>query len=226
MNAAGGVQLNRELLDATLRAVGEVETVAQEKGITLGATTACALLGQRGILDGGGCSQDPSAILAEIEPFIPGLFSSLVQERQREGTALRDILSNQLTQVSELTAAAAATAEARCARAGEVLKQRVNTLMEAQSTIDADRIAQELALLAVKSDVTEEIDRLRAHVNSARALLDGGEPAGRKLDFMMQEFNREANTLCSKAQDVALTGLGLELKVVIDQMREQCQNLE
>ncbi|MBZ0124013.1 MAG: DUF1732 domain-containing protein, partial [Roseovarius sp.] len=88
------------------------------------------------------------------------------------------------------------------------------------------RVAQELALLAVKLDVTEEIDRLRAHVAAARDLLAADSPVGRKLDFLMQEFNREANTLCSKAQDAALTKLGLELKTVIDRMREQVQNVE
>ena len=87
-------------------------------------------------------------------------------------------------------------------------------------------MAQELAMLAVKSDVTEEIDRLTAHVAAARALLADAAPVGRKLDFLMQEFNREANTLCSKAQAIALTRIGLDLKTVIDQMREQVQNVE
>ena len=84
----------------------------------------------------------------------------------------------------------------------------------------------ELALLAVKTDVTEELDRLRAHVSAARALLAETGSVGRKFDFLMQEFMREANTLCSKAQDIALTRIGLDLKTVIDQMREQVQNVE
>jgi uncharacterized protein (TIGR00255 family) len=87
-------------------------------------------------------------------------------------------------------------------------------------------LAQELALIAVKTDVTEEIDRLSAHVGQARALLAGGDPVGRRLDFLMQEFNREANTLCSKSQSTELTRIGLDLKTVIDQMREQVQNVE
>ena len=92
--------------------------------------------------------------------------------------------------------------------------------------VAAARLAQELALLAVRLDVTEEIDRLTAHVAAARALLEGSVPVGRRFDFLVQEFNREANTLCSKAQDTALTTIGLELKLVIDRMREQVQNLE
>jgi uncharacterized protein (TIGR00255 family) len=92
--------------------------------------------------------------------------------------------------------------------------------------VEEDRLAQELALIAVKNDVTEELDRLRAHIGAARDLLGQGGAVGRKLDFLAQEFNREANTLCSKAQDKALTRIGLDLKAVIDQMREQTQNVE
>ena len=92
--------------------------------------------------------------------------------------------------------------------------------------IEPARLAQELALLAVKTDVTEELDRLDAHVAAARTLLAETGPVGRKLDFLMQEFNREANTLCSKAQSAELTRVGLDLKVTIDQMREQVQNVE
>ena len=91
---------------------------------------------------------------------------------------------------------------------------------------DPDRVAQELALLAVKADVTEEIDRLTAHVAAARDLLIEAVAVGRKMDFLMQEFNREANTLCSKAQNTELTRIGLALKALIDQMREQVQNVE
>ena len=92
--------------------------------------------------------------------------------------------------------------------------------------MNEDRVAQELALIAVKQDVTEELDRLNAHVAAARDLLQQPGPVGRKLDFLAQEFNREANTLCSKAQNAGLTAIGLELKAVVDQMREQIQNVE
>ena len=122
--------------------------------------------------------------------------------------------------------AAAGAAEIRGRSQAETLRDRVAALLEAQDRIDEARLAQELALLAVKGDVREELDRLKTHIESARALLDAEGPAGRKLDFLMQEFNREANTLCSKSQDAALTAIGLEMKVVIDQMREQCQNVE
>ena len=111
-----------------------------------------------------------------------------------------------------------------------MLHDRVTALLatakQGDTALDSARLAQELALLAVKTDITEEIDRLKAHIAAAHALLAGGGAIGRRLDFLMQEFNREANTLCSKAQSSDLTRIGLDLKVVIDQMREQAQNLE
>ena len=106
------------------------------------------------------------------------------------------------------------------------LRDNVAKLLGATDAADPDRIAQELALLAVKSDVTEEIDRLSAHIDAAETLLATDGPIGRRFDFLMQEFNREANTLCSKSGDGALTQVGLDLKVLIDQMREQVQNVE
>jgi uncharacterized protein (TIGR00255 family) len=92
--------------------------------------------------------------------------------------------------------------------------------------VDEARVVQEIALLAVKADVTEEIDRLRAHIDAARELLAAPGAVGRKLDFLCQEFNREANTLCAKSQSAPLTRIGLDLKALIDQFREQVQNLE
>ena len=99
-------------------------------------------------------------------------------------------------------------------------------VLEISDQIDEARVTQELAIIAMKSDVTEELDRLRAHVVAARDLIKGGSPAGRKLDFLAQEFNREANTICSKSQNAELTSVGLELKSLIEQMREQVQNVE
>jgi uncharacterized protein (TIGR00255 family) len=106
------------------------------------------------------------------------------------------------------------------------LRDQVSALLDASPALSEDRLASEVALLAVKADVREELDRLAAHVAAARDLIKKGGVIGRKLDFLSQEFNREANTLCSKAQDVELTRLGVDLKVVIDQFREQVQNIE
>ena len=146
--------------------------------------------------------------------------------RASEGAALGRVLAGQIDEIARLTDAAATEAEARSAAAEDTLKAAIARVTQATDAVDPQRLAQELALLAVKTDVTEELDRLRAHVDAARALLTEKGPVGRKFDFLMQEFNREANTLCSKAQSSALTQVGLQLKVVIDQMREQVQNIE
>ena len=108
----------------------------------------------------------------------------------------------------------------------ERLRQQVAAVLEAAPSLAEERIAQEVALIAVKADIREELDRLRAHVAAARELIAAGGAVGRKLDFLSQEFNREANTLCSKSSDVDLTRIGLDLKAVIDQFREQVQNIE
>ena len=115
---------------------------------------------------------------------------------------------------------------ARLPEARASLTAALRRVAETIPDLDQTRMLQELALLAIKSDITEEIDRLRAHVAAARALLSDAAPAGRKLDFLAQEFNREANTLCSKAQSTDLTRIGLDLKAAIEQMREQIQNVE
>jgi len=157
---------------------------------------------------------------------LPELLDSLAQMRAGEGAKLGAILAQNLESLSKMVADARTTAEARSAKSGEVLKSRVAAVMSADEQADPARLAQELALIAVKADVTEELDRLDAHVTAAGDLLEKGGAIGRKLDFLMQEFMREANTLCSKANASDLTQIGLDLKVVIDQMREQVQNLE
>jgi uncharacterized protein (TIGR00255 family) len=106
------------------------------------------------------------------------------------------------------------------------LKSQLKAVLKDIGQADPQRIAQELAVLAIRSDVTEELDRLKVHLVSARDMLNTGGVIGRKMDFLMQEFNREANTLCSKSQNSELTSIGLEIKVLIDQMREQVQNVE
>jgi uncharacterized protein (TIGR00255 family) len=154
------------------------------------------------------------------------MLAGLRAARAAEGAALQAALEGQVDRVAELAVRARATAEARAARAGDLLRARVAALLAAGAPADEARLAQELALIAVKSDLTEELDRLEGHVGAARQLLAETGPVGRKFDFLTQEFNREANTLCAKAQAGDLTALGLEMKVVIDQMREQVQNVE
>jgi len=222
----GALAVNAAQLEAVLSALQAVEERAMDKGISLAPSKASDLLSQRGVMEQAVEETDSKALLAAITAQLPELIASFKDMRAKEGQALEAVLADQLEQVSDLTQQAAEAAEARREEAADTLKANLARVLENADGLDESRLAQELAVLAVKSDVMEELDRLRAHVQAAKELLAQGSPVGRKLDFLMQEFNREANTLCSKAQSVDLTRIGLDLKAVIDQMREQVQNVE
>ncbi|MBY6089721.1 YicC/YloC family endoribonuclease [Maritimibacter alkaliphilus] len=222
----GGTRLDTVRLGALLDALEQVEQAAIDKGISLAPSRAADLLMQRGVLDGSGQEDDNAALgkalLADFDP----LLAAFIEMRTAEGSALEQILKGQIDRIAALTEEAAAEVETRRSESTAAFHAALGRVMEGATGADPDRVAQELALLAVKADVTEELDRLRAHVGAARDLIGQGEMIGRKLDFLTQEFNREANTLCSKSQNAGLTRIGLELKAVIDQMREQVQNVE
>jgi len=223
---AAGLSLNHANLDAVLSALAEVEQKALDQGHTLSPSNATDVLAVRGVLENTNGDSDTVALSKALLAQYPELLESFLAMRKTEGAALESVLQDQLSEIASLTEQAAGIAEARKAEVAETLRSNLARVMENTDGADESRVAQELALLAVKADVTEELDRLKAHVAAARDLLAKGSPIGRKLDFLMQEFNREANTLCSKAQNVALTRVGLDLKAVIDQMREQVQNVE
>ncbi|WP_019645279.1 YicC/YloC family endoribonuclease [Novispirillum itersonii] len=161
-------------------------------------------------------------MLASLDQALTGLKAA----RHEEGARLNTILRAHLATIADLVSRAGQTASARPDAMQDRLRAALSQLLEAKVPVSEDRLAQELALIATRQDVREELDRLVAHIAQAMELLDAGGPVGRRLDFLCQEFNREANTLCSKAQDTALTRIGLELKTVIDQLREQVQNVE
>jgi uncharacterized protein (TIGR00255 family) len=190
--------------------------------------TAADLLNMRGVAD---VSTDvDEAVLAQIKlALTAGLEAAvhaLAANRQAEGARLAPVLS---ASVDKIEAAVAAAAVEAALLPGQLAARLTARLAEVQAHIgqvDPDRLAQEVAMLALKADVTEELDRLSAHIAAARDLLAKPEPVGRAFDFLAQEFNRETNTLCAKAASVSLTRIGLELKMLIDQLREQIQNLE
>lgn len=222
----GRLTVNAANLDDVLDALALVEARAMERGMTLAPSRPADLLGLRGVLESSSAEQDTAALATALIADFETVLSAFRDMRRNEGAALAGLLSAHLDEVERLTAAAARAAEARRPETRRALTDALARVLEAAEGFDETRLAQELAMVAVKADVTEEIGRLGAHVTAARALLAQGSPAGRKLDFLSQEFNREANTLCSKAQSTELTTLGLELKAVIDQMREQVQNVE
>ncbi|MBO6776070.1 MAG: YicC family protein [Marinibacterium sp.] len=226
LDDSGQVQINARVLSDVLAAMAQVEDAAMEQGVTLAPSNASDVLQLRGVLDTGPTDVDPAPLVKELRALLQTLLTDFLSMRASEGAALAEILGTQIDTIETLTTQAAALAEDRSAAMEDTLRANLTRVMENVADTDPDRVAQELALIAVKADVTEEIDRLRAHVTAARELMQSAGPVGRKLDFLMQEFNREANTLCSKSQNRDLTNVGLELKAVIDQMREQVQNVE
>ena len=161
-----------------------------------------------------------------MKASLEAMLDQLAAMRLVEGGRIAAVLKAQLDEIAALSAKAGNCAVLRPEAVRERLRAQVAQVLEAAPTLAEDRIAQEVALIAVKADIREELDRLAAHVAAARDLLAQGGAVGRKLDFLAQEFNREANTLCSKSSDVELTRVGLDLKAVIDQFKEQVQNIE
>jgi len=153
-------------------------------------------------------------------------FDLLARARATEGAKLEAIILRQIGEIERLTQEARALAAQQPFILRERMMAQLKELMSPGTNVPEERIAQEIAILASRADLSEELDRLVAHCQEARALIAGREPAGRKLDFLAQEFNREANTLCAKSSDIQLTHVGLALKAVIDQLREQVQNVE
>ncbi len=221
-----GLRVNPAALQAALLALRAVEDHAMNIGVTLGQASAADVLAVRGVVEQGAVEVDLVALRAAILADLPALLADFNAMRAAEGAALGAILSAQIARITDLVAQAKIAAIARQDEAAQSLRDGVARIMAQNDAVDPARLAQELALLAVKTDITEEIDRLTAHLQAARSLLAETGQIGRKFDFLVQEFLREANTLCSKAQSIALTRIGLDLKTVIDQMREQVQNVE
>ena len=163
---------------------------------------------------------------AALLESLANAFDLLVGARNAEGVKLEVILLRQIGDIERLTGEAGALAAQQPLILRERMMTQLKELLAPGTNMSEERIAQEIAMLAAKADLREELDRLSAHCQEARALIAGKDPAGRKLDFLAQEFNREANTLCSKSSDIQLTHVGLALKAVIDQFREQVQNVE
>lgn len=222
--SASGLTINQSMLDNVLTALTQVEDRAMASGITLAPSRAADILSLRGVLETASPEDETDTLGAALRADFDPLIQGFVAMRATEGRALADLLTGHFDQIETLIARAGAALATRRDVMDEAFKTQLSRIAEAE--VDEQRLAQELALIAVKADVTEELDRLTAHVAAARELLNIKGPAGRRLDFLAQEFNREANTLCSKSQNADLTTVGLDMKAAIEQMREQVQNLE
>ena len=220
-------QVDPDALQTLLAALDHVGSQAEQAGLLLQPPSALDLLGWRGVLPASPnlATIPPEDLEALLRPELDLLLADFLQMRAQEGQALAQVLADQLEQIAALVAQAKGLLEQRSAEMNAHYRKALALVMDATEA-DPARVAQELAILAVKSDLTEEIDRLMAHCAAGRAILAATGSVGRKLDFLTQEFNREANTLCSKAQHLEMSRIGLDLKTVIDQMREQVQNVE
>lgn len=224
--AGGALEVNAAQLETVLNALHQIEERAMEAGVSLAPSKATDIVTMRGVLEQARFEDDADALCKVLLADFDAVLADFSVMRAQEGAALAQVLTGQLDEIERLTGQAASLMQDRQTEMAANLRSTLARILENTEGVDADRMAQELALIAVKTDITEEIDRLKAHVVAARALLSEGGATGRKLDFLTQEFNREANTLCSKAQMKELTTIGLALKAVVDQMREQVQNVE
>lgn len=223
--------------DAAPLASVKIDTALIERLLQLGETYADrvqkprwdGLLGVRGVMlsdDAAVASEeDRAALEAALLAGFERALATLAQARQAEGRTLAVIFSEAADRLDLLIAAARASAATAPAAALDRIRQRLEALMP-ELQLDPARVAQEAAIVASKADVQEELERLSAHALELRSLLTKPEPAGRRLDFLSQELTREANTLCSKSADLELTRIGLDLKTVVDQIKEQAANVE
>jgi uncharacterized protein (TIGR00255 family) len=216
--------VNQDVLQSLLSAIGDLTLPNNVKPASLDG-----LLSVRGVVELDDDAADPSqdeGLAAALRAGIGTLIESLKAARLKEGQALAAVLGQQLDLISRLVD----EAEAAPARKPDAIRTRLEAqiaeLLDGKANLDPARLHQEAVLIAARADIREELDRLRAHVDAARSLLQEGGSVGRRLDFLAQEFGREANTLCAKANDVSLSRIGLELKAVIEQFREQVQNVE
>ena len=210
---ASAVRLAREVAAETGLAPARIDGLLALKGVIVQEETVLPDPVQRAGRD------------AAILKSLADTFDALNKARAGEGAKLATLMGAQVNEIGALTADAARLGAAQLPALRDRLAAQIQELL-AGGGVPEERLAQEVALLALKADIREELDRLAAHVEEARALMASGDAVGRKLDFLSQEFNREANTLCSKSADIALTRIGLSLKAVIDQFREQAQNVE
>lgn len=218
------LKLNHELLQQLLSLVAEIESK-----VTAAPPRLDSLLSFRGVVETveeTETSEELAARTAALEKDLSRALEALTAMRQSEGQRLETMIVGHLAQIESLIEAAAGAEAARPDALRARLQSQLDELLGMSPTLPEERLAQEAAVLVAKSDVREELDRLRAHVAAARDLIGEGRAVGRRLDFLCQEFNREANTLCAKSWDVALTRIGLDLKSAIDQLREQVQNIE
>jgi len=222
--AAPQVRVNEDVLAAVIATSRDLAKKIEAQPPTLDGILA--IKGVMEVIETEESEAEREAANAALLKGFEAALKDLVAMRGKEGEVIGGVLAARIGEIETLTKSAEASPSRSVEAIRARLSEQVKELLAASSALDPERLHQEAALLAAKADIREELDRLHAHVGAARALLKNGGSVGRKLDFLAQEFNREANTLCSKSNDVALTAVGLDLKTAVDQFREQVQNIE
>ena len=223
-SGAQEIRLNEETLRQVVAAAEKIRAMTDAA-----PPSADGLIAIKGVLEVAEHQESEDELASRTQAMLTSLdraLEMLVEARAGEGARLKTVLLGHLTQIEELVGAVEASPARTPAAITEQLKAQLDRLIENAGSLDPGRLHQEAVLIATRADVEEELKRLHAHIASARELLLEDAPVGRKLDFLAQDFNREANTVCSKAGDVEITRAGLALKTVIDQWREQVQNIE
>ena len=219
--------LNDKVLQNVFEKIENIERICDEKNIPLEPLKALDFLAVKGVWEE---NKNSSTNVDDIKKIvldkIEELVVSLLQTRKKEGQGLHSILSEKLSSLKELRKAAEKTLPARSDHLKKNFKSTIDGIISETSKIDENKVEQEIAIIAIKLDITEELDRLKVHIESMQDLLSSSGVVGKKLDFLSQELNREVNTICSKSQYSDLTKLGIEMKTVVDQFREQIQNVE
>ncbi|MDB5618970.1 YicC/YloC family endoribonuclease [Tardiphaga sp.] len=223
-NALSTVRVNEEVLNSILRIAadlaGKIDAVAP---------SVDGLMAIKGVIEvvepEADEAEDKAAKIAVAAAFEEAL-TALVAMRKREGATLGEILTQRMSEIESLTKKAEAAPGRKPEAIRARLAEQIAALLESSDRFDSDRLNQEALMMAAKADIREELDRIASHISQAREMIGKGGPVGRRLDFLAQEFNREVNTCCSKSNDLELTNTGLEMKNVVEQFREQVQNLE
>jgi uncharacterized protein (TIGR00255 family) len=218
------IRLNEAALSQALAAAERAQALTNKEAPNL--DTLLAMRGVVEVVEGEESEETHAKLEDALLKGLGAALDQLVAARKAEGARLASVMTNQLGQISDLVERVADASARQPQAIRQRLTEQVTRIMETGAGLDPERLHQEALLLAAKADIQEELDRLRAHVAAANDILAQDPPAGRGLEFLAQEFNREANTLCSKASDVEISRAGLELKTVIDQLREQVQNIE
>ena len=219
--------LNEQVLNTVFEKIQNIEKICEEKNIPLEPLKASDFFAIKGVWEE---DKNASTFIDDMKSIILDkaneLIESLLEARKKEGQGLLTILADKLASILALHKAAEEILPERSKHLEKNFKSLIDKIMSEHSQLDENKIEHEIAIIAIKQDITEELDRLKVHILSMQDLLNSTGAIGKKLDFLSQELNREVNTICSKSQYSALTKIGIEMKTLVDQFREQVQNVE